>query len=436
MTGLGQAAIWLKPFCSSRVNAVMRSSASGASRSMSPIAVRSAPTEKYFSYSLARTTTRTDASSPTSLKADDSSSTRSEAMPLLPLRCMTTVATGPSRFTSRHSPMALGREEGDAARDLERDAGDVAGLVGAEEGDRVGDVGGLPEALEDRPLLEALVDRIRLGRGLARLAADDAGHDRVGGDAVAPALQRGGLGEPDHGGLGGRVGSLPETSQRAGDRGHEDDAAEAALDHVRPCLLGAVEGARQVDLDIPVPEFVGLLGDLGDVVQGCRVVDEDVQPPELAFDLGHGLPDLVAVGDVHLDRQRLAAHLPDLFGGRVGFDPAGADGGLGEKAAGLLGRLLKVGVVLDQDVGDDHVGPGARKRQRVLAAEPAGGPGDYGYLARKVERHALSPGCEMETRARTLLPRPGPWSRPSPLSGSALRAPARRDRRALRRCGR
>src|ERR1700704_1286822 len=122
------------------VSSVIRSSASGASRSKLPIEVRSAPTEKYFSYSLARITTLTDGSAPSSWKAVESSSIRSPAIPLFPFRCMTTVAIPPSLLTSTHSPIASGREQGNAAGDLERDPGYVAGLVGAEEGDRIGDV--------------------------------------------------------------------------------------------------------------------------------------------------------------------------------------------------------------------------------------------------------------------------------------------------------
>src|SRR5437899_3874326 len=154
------------------------STASGASRSTPASEVRSAPTLKYFSYSEARMTTRTEGSSPTSLNAAASSCIRSSAIALLPLRCMTTRATAPSRLTSTSSPIAgLGREQRDAARDLDHGACDVAGLLGAQERDRAGDVLGLAEALENGPRLEALVHRVVGGGGLARLGLDDARRD-------------------------------------------------------------------------------------------------------------------------------------------------------------------------------------------------------------------------------------------------------------------
>jgi len=71
--------------------------------------------------------------------------------------------------------------------------------------------------------------------------------------------------------------------------------------------------------------------------------------------------------------------------------PAGADCGLGKEAPRFLGGLLEVGVVLDQDVGDHDVGAGPRQRQRIFAPQPAGRPGDDGYLAGEVEGHAWFP---------------------------------------------
>src|ERR1700674_2133692 len=183
------------------------STASGASRSMAPSIVRSAPTLKYFSYSDASTTTRTEGSSPSSVNAPANSCIRSSAIELLPLRCMTTRAVAPSRLTSTHSPIRQGSggEERYAAGDLDDGAGDVAGLFRAQEGDRVGDVFRLAEALEHRSLLEALVHRVVFGRRLTGLALDDARRDRIGGDVVAPALEGSGFRQPDNGCLGRRV---------------------------------------------------------------------------------------------------------------------------------------------------------------------------------------------------------------------------------------
>src|SRR5919108_4697555 len=119
--------------------------------------------------------TRTAGSSPSCSKAAASSCIRSSAIALLPLRCMTTRAIAPSRSTSTLSPTCLGGEQRDAARHLDHRAGDVAGLLRAQKGDRVGDVLRLPESLEDGPCLEALVHRIVRGRRLPGLRSDDAG---------------------------------------------------------------------------------------------------------------------------------------------------------------------------------------------------------------------------------------------------------------------
>src|ERR1700682_6708501 len=103
----------------------------------------------------------------------------------------------PSRLTSTHSPMGSGGEQGYAAGDLDDRAGDVAGLVRAQESDRVRDVFRLSESLENRPRPEPVIHWVGLRRGLARLALDDAGGERVRGDVVPPALQRGRLRQPD-----------------------------------------------------------------------------------------------------------------------------------------------------------------------------------------------------------------------------------------------
>src|SRR5437867_76437 len=311
IAGFGHRSMAMKWWFIRRMNSAIWSVASGASRSMPIIEVRSAPTLKYFSYSDASTTTRTDASLPSSSNAAASSCIRSSAIALLPLRCMTTRATAPSRLTSTSSPIAgLGREQRDAARDLDHRARDVARLA--------------------------------------------------------------------------------ETAKGAGDRGHEDQPAPLVLDHVRPYLFRAVEGAGEVDLHIAVPQLVGLVGDLGRVVERGRVVDQDVDLAELVLDLLEDLFDLVAVGDVHLDGEGLASHLPDLLGGCVGVNPALRHRDLGQHAALRLGRLLQVGVVLDEDVRDDDVGAHARERQRVLAAEAARRTGDDRDLACQVKHSSAS----------------------------------------------
>src|SRR5437879_5704907 len=108
--------------------------------------------------------------------------------------------------------------------------------------------------------------------------------------------------------------------------GEEVDAA-GHMDHLAgdvARLLGAEEdhvvGAGEVDQDIAVPELVGLRLDLADVVEGGGVVDQDVERAELLDDAAEHLADLIAVGDVHLDRHRAAPHLADLLAGALRVD--------------------------------------------------------------------------------------------------------------------
>jgi len=113
------------------------------------------------------------------------------------------------------------------------------------------------------------------------------------------------------------------------------------------------------------------------VVERGGVVDQDVDLAELVLHLLEDFADLFAVRDVHLDGERLAPHLPDLFGRRVGVHPALRHRDLRQHAALRVGGLLQLGVVLDQDVRDDYVGALARERERVLAPEAARRAGDY-----------------------------------------------------------
>ena len=70
------------------------------------------------------------------------------------------------------------------------------------------------------------------------------------------------------------------------------------------------------------------------------VVDQDVDLAELVLDLLEDIADLLSVGHVHLDRERLAAHLADLFGRAVGMHPALRHRHLRQHAALRLGGLL------------------------------------------------------------------------------------------------
>src|ERR1700730_1724483 len=302
ITGLGQRSIAEKCAFMRFMNPATWPAASGALRSMLASEVRSAPTLKYFSYSDASTIARTEGSPPSSLNAAASSPIKSSAIELLPLRCMTTRATAPSRVTSKHSPISGSLsegEEGDAARHPESQPRDVARFVRAEEGDRMRDVRGLAGPLEDRALDDPLV-HLRVAH-VESLGADHAGHDGIGRDVVAPSLERSSPGERDGGHLRRRGAGLAAPAHGAGDRGHVDDPSPFLFDHVRPNLLGAVEGAGEVDVDVAIPQLVAHVLDLADVVEGGSIIDQDVDAAELVLDLLEDFANLIAIRDVHLD---------------------------------------------------------------------------------------------------------------------------------------
>ena len=132
-----------------------------------------------------------------------------------------------------------------------------------------------------------------------------------------------------------------------------------------------------------------LVGKLADVVERAGVVDEDVDRAELVDDSRDGLLDLIAVGHVALDGGRAAAERGDLLRGGLGVHEPLGPRRLRERPVSLR-VLARVG--LDLDVGDDDVGAGARKCQRVGSAEPARTAGDERDAPREVDLDAQSRG--------------------------------------------
>ena len=97
-----------------------------------------------------------------------------------------------------------------------------------------------------------------LGGRLGHLGLDEAGGDRVGGDAELAQLDGEGLGEALQAGLGRRVVGLAAVAQRRG-AGEVDDPAPLGLDHVLLRGAGHEEGAAQVHVHDRVPVGVGHL---------------------------------------------------------------------------------------------------------------------------------------------------------------------------------
>src|SRR5690242_20727400 len=96
--------------------------------------------------------------------------------------------------------------EAEAAVDRERDAGDVGGRVGGEEGDRLGNVCGCAEALEWNALAHEPLAGLGIVHHTQHGSVDDAGADGVDADAVRCELDGELPGESDDAGLAGVVG--------------------------------------------------------------------------------------------------------------------------------------------------------------------------------------------------------------------------------------
>ena len=107
------------------------------------------------------------------------------------------------------------------------------------------------------------------------------------------------LGQPEQAGLGGGVVDLADVAGLADDRGHVDDPAGAALDHVLDRGLGHEEGARQVDRDDLLPVLVGHLGH-GPVDGDAGVVHQDVDPAVVVDHLAQHPAAVIGVTDVAL----------------------------------------------------------------------------------------------------------------------------------------
>ena len=214
----------------------------------------------------------------------------------------------------------------------------------------------------DHPLVHLGVAEVE------RLGADDPRDDRVARDPVAPALERERLRQAEQPRLRRRVARLAEAAERAGDRGHVHDPAPAALLHVRPHRLRAVERAGQVDAQVALPELGLWSPNCATWSSVPALLTRMSTEPNSSTDRVDRRVDLLAVGDVALDRERAAAELLDLARGRLGVDDPLRARDLGERRRTL--RRPRV-VRLDLDVGDHDVRAGAGERQRVGPPEPA-----------------------------------------------------------------
>src|SRR5215204_1665804 len=172
-----------------------------------------------------------------------------------------------------------GHPGGGATVDVQDLSRNEIGVVGGEEGDRRGDVFGVPDpAPRDQGAAElrSVAWNVEVARHL-----DETGAHGVDPDVLLSQLYGELAGEGVDRTLGGRVGRVPGEPSVAVDRGDVHDGTPARLKHVghRPA------GAEEVSLHVEVEHLVvgGLVG--VEEVEGAgyaRVVDQDVEAAQRA----------------------------------------------------------------------------------------------------------------------------------------------------------
>src|SRR5215475_5265261 len=239
--------------------------------------------------------------------------------------------------------------------------GDIGGLVSGQEADHPGDFLRLAEA--SHGYLRANPVEHLVGNGGEHVRGDKAGCDGVDRqpDSVThralrtaeleDSLLRQCLRQPEQARLGRGVVGLADVPCLPDNRGHVDDPAGAAPDHVVYGGLRHEERARQVDRDHLAPVIVGHLGD-GPVDRDSGVVQQDVQAAVLLDDLVQHPAAVRCLADVSLVQR---------------YPPSGVLGGHG---CGELLRALPAAPVAGRDLGT--VGGESLADGRANAAGAAG----------------------------------------------------------------
>ena len=250
--------------------------------------------------------------------------------------------------------------DGQAAVDADDLSGNVAGLVGAEEGDDSSYIFGDAETVHGDAVKDHLLQVV--GKFFDHAGEDVAWGEGVGGDVTTGDFFGDGLGEADEGGFGGGIVGLTGVAGDSHDGGHVDDASASLSDHEGQDGLGAEEGASEVHVDRFVP-FPSSHAHQKTVFAYAGVIDEDIDAAPLLADLGdHGL-DLSFFGNIGLQGEGLAT---------LG----------GDFVNELLGGSF-AGVVVDGDFdafGGEAEGDGA--------SNAPGGASDEGYVAFKIRGHS------------------------------------------------
>jgi hypothetical protein len=114
-----------------------------------------------------------------------------------------------------------------------------------------------------------------------------------------------GLGEGHAGGAGDGGGGAAGAGGFGADVEHVDDAAPAAVSHLRPGEAGEADGGEEFEVEVLLPDFVGD-GFEGAGAGLAGVVDDDVDAAEAVHDIVIGALDVGGFGDIALDGEDAA----------------------------------------------------------------------------------------------------------------------------------
>ncbi|GFN04741.1 hypothetical protein Smic_32970 [Streptomyces microflavus] len=260
--------------------------------------------------------------------------------------CLNGEVTAPRTREALREVTALTPQQALAA-DPQHLAVDGGGVGLGEPGDGFGHIDRKAALGEGVHAAARLADEERYGGRHLRL--DEAGRDRVDGDAVVGGGARPERAdEPDDPGLAGGVVGLPGVARDARDGGRGDDPAAARDDARLEQLVGGAEHAVQVDLDHRCPAVGGHVGEAA-VAGDARVVDEDAEP--------------------------VGRRCGDAVGG-VGCGDVQGEGGGAEPVGGAFQLFPR-----PRHVQGDDPGPVAGEHRGDGRADAPGGPGDQGGAA-------------------------------------------------------
>src|SRR5580700_1877129 len=248
---------------------------------------------------------------------------------------------GTARKTQETSPRAEGPRPPRGRSVVARAAVDVDGLAG----DKTAGVADQKEAggsdLVDMPLTAEWNTGGVRDPPLIPLGIVPAGVDAAGGDHVGPDVLRGELGgqgsrQPDQAHLRRRDVGASAAAGEGAFAGEKQDAAVLVLDHRADGRLRAVECAIEDDPPDVLPVLYRHLGE-GLVGPDRGIVDQNVDAAELGHRLRHHRVDLIFLGDVGYDGERLDPPVAGFTRDGVGFNPVGAR--VDDDVSALAGQL-------------------------------------------------------------------------------------------------